>query len=78
MGPPVILYKENNQYGSVLLDRRLARSLLIQLSFFRGKGMKYFRLFSYDADLTKRTKISIFEIDWEAFEEGIKTSVTKP
>lgn len=68
----VILFKDSPQsYGAVLLDRPLAQSLLVRLYFFNGTGLKYFKPFIYESDLTKRTVIKVFEVDWQAFKKDI-------
>ena len=67
----LLFFKDNAFYGGMVVDRRLAKSLLFQLYFFDGKGLKYLRAFSKDTDLTKRTKIVVFEIDWEKFYKDI-------
>lgn len=69
----VIFYKRNKQYGVVLLDRPLAKSLLIQLYFFKGEGFKYFDRVIQKSDLTGRTEIDVFKVDWEAFEKDLKS-----
>ena len=52
---------------TVLLDRHLAQSLLVKLYYFEGKGLKYFKPFSFENDLTNRTRIYVYEVDWQAF-----------
>jgi len=61
----VILTQKDGRYQAVLADQPLANSLLMKLYFFEGKGLKNFHLFSKDADLTKRTEILVFEVDWK-------------
>ncbi len=65
----VILYKnsDNDNYNVVLLDTPLAHSLLMRLFFFRGKGLKYFKAIDYNSDLTKRTEIITYKVDWDKF-----------
>ncbi len=60
----VILYQKNNTYHTVLADQPLANSLLMKLYFFQGKSLKHFKLFSNESDLTKRTKILVFKVNW--------------
>jgi len=67
----VLLTEEDDHHNAILLDRRLAQSMLMRLFLFKGEGMKYFKLFAYDADLTKRTEVAVFEIDWERFEKDL-------
>lgn len=63
----VLLLADGRHYSTVLLDRRLAQSLLIRLYFFKGIGLKYFEPFEEETDLTQRTHIQIFEINWKEF-----------
>ena len=68
----VILLTDSPTYKCILLDRILAQSILIRLYFFKGKGMKYFKPFSDISDLTNRTHITVFEIDWDKFDRDLK------
>lgn len=63
----VVFYKEDNLYHVVLMDRPLAQSMLVRLYFFDGAGLNFFRPAFETSDLTKRTVIKIFEIDWKRF-----------
>ena len=63
---------EDGQYGCVLLDEKLAKSLMVTLYFFDGKGLKYFRPFAKEKDLTRRTQIFVYEVDWTKFTDDIK------
>jgi len=63
----VILVRGITSYKCVLLDRKLARSLLMKLYFFGGKGFKYISPLIKESDQTKRTKIYLYEIDWNKF-----------
>ena len=50
-----------------LMDRPLANSLLMRLHYFNGAGLTYFQPFLHDTDLTKRTDIHVFKINWDKF-----------
>lgn len=63
----VLLVKRHQKEKAVLLDRPLAQSLMTRLYFFEGKGLKYFHPFDYSSDLTKRTEIYTYTIDWKNF-----------
>jgi dolichyl-diphosphooligosaccharide--protein glycosyltransferase len=65
----VVLFKEKNAYKIILLDRDLAQSLLVRLYFFDGKGLKYIKPFVAREDLSQRTVIKVFEVDWEGFQK---------
>ncbi len=60
----VVFYNREKSYNVILLDDQLARSLLVRLYFFEGKGLKHFHPFSKKSDLTGRTKIYVYKIDW--------------
>ncbi len=58
----LILAKEKGRYISVLMDRSLAQSLLMRLYYFNGQGLKHFKPFSKEIDLTGRTQIDVYEV----------------
>ncbi len=68
----VILFKENGVYNAMVVDPRLANSLIFRLYFFEGKGLKYFEPFLKEADLTKRTKIFVYKVDWQKFKADLE------
>ena len=68
----VALIKEEDHYSIILMDRPLATSLLVRLYYFDGAGLKHIKPFNQEADLTKRTVIKIFEVDWEGFEKDVQ------
>ena len=63
----VVLFQEDGRYSCMIMDERLANSILIKLYFFNGKGLKYFRPFTQESDLTKRTQIYVYEVNWKEF-----------
>jgi len=65
----VVLLEDPSQHSCILLDRNLANSLLMRLFFFKGKGLRYFKPFIEASDLTQRTQIQTYEIDWDQFEK---------
>ena len=67
----VVLFEEDGHYNCMVMDERLANSILVKLYFFDGKGLKYFRPFTEESDLTKRTKIFVYEINWKEFLKDI-------
>ncbi|MBF0569680.1 MAG: hypothetical protein HQL18_02760 [Candidatus Omnitrophica bacterium] len=48
----------------VLMDHELANSLIMKLYYFDGKGLKYFKPFAKESDLTERTKVFIYQVLW--------------
>lgn len=65
----VILYREGSKYNVVLLDRYLANSLIMRLYYFGDAGFRYFKNFTEESDLGKRTDIRVFSIDWDQFQK---------
>ena len=63
----LVLIRQKNAYIGILMDKALARSLLVRLFWFEGKGLKYFKPFCKDTDLTQRTQIYVYEEDWNKF-----------
>lgn len=59
----VIVQKEN-KYICLLMDTELARSMLVRLYFFDAKGLQFIKPTISSTDLTNRTEIKVFEIDW--------------
>ncbi|MBF0388187.1 MAG: hypothetical protein HQL20_10110 [Candidatus Omnitrophica bacterium] len=49
----------------VLLDRQLANSLIVRMYYFSGLGLKHFKPFARESDLTGRTRIYIYEVNWD-------------
>jgi hypothetical protein len=72
LGYSVLLVEDPVPF-TVLLDRHLAQSLLVKLYYFQGKGLTYFKPFSFEKDLTNRTRIFVYEVDWQAFLESGRT-----
>ncbi|MBF0385899.1 MAG: hypothetical protein HQL27_08520 [Candidatus Omnitrophica bacterium] len=67
----VLLYQDGKSFSCSLMDRALANSLLMRLYFFKGAGQKYFKTFSDNADITKRTEVLVFSVDWKSFEDDL-------
>ena len=61
----VIFFKDDaGSAHCVLLDRVIANSLIARMYYFEGLGLKHFKPFSKESDLTGRTKIFIYEVKW--------------
>jgi len=67
----LLLVPDENSFQALLMDDAIARSLVMRLYYFKGAGLKYFQPFSEVSDLTRRTKILVFKIDWEKFLQDI-------
>lgn len=63
----VLMKATDDRYSCQIMDTRLAQSLLMRLYHFHGAGLKYFKFFSDDMDLTGRTRIVVYEIDWRKY-----------
>lgn len=78
LGYSVLLIQKENHYSAFILDERLARSLLFRLFYCDGKGLHYFRPLAKEKDLTRRTQILVFAIDWAKFLDDIEDSSPAP
>jgi len=63
----LVLLGETDNYFCILMDEDLARSLIMRLYYFGGRGLKYFKPFYEDSDLTGRTQIMTYKVDWDEF-----------
>lgn len=66
----VILYNNGDDYGCLLMDRLYAKSMMMRLYYFDGKGLEYFHLINTEQDLTKRHVMKLFEIDWDKLQNN--------
>ena len=60
----ILLIPEGDGYKNIILDRDLAKSMLVRLFFLKGHGLKYFR-FLYSEKQNDFGDINVWEIDWE-------------
>lgn len=74
LGLSVVLFEENGRANCMIMDERLANSILIKLYFFEGKGLKYFHAFTRESDLTRRTQIAVYKVNWKEFLKDIGES----
>ncbi|MFH0877857.1 MAG: STT3 domain-containing protein, partial [Candidatus Omnitrophota bacterium] len=58
-----LMIKENDDYKSVLLDTALAKSMLVRLYYFKGDGLKYFKLFDQEKD-DKGNAVYVYKMEW--------------
>ncbi|MDP2654622.1 MAG: STT3 domain-containing protein [Candidatus Omnitrophota bacterium] len=54
-----------------LMERDIAKSLIMRLYYLEGKGLKYLRPFAKERDLTGRTQIYVYEVLWEEYLKDI-------
>ena len=64
LGYSVVFFYDAGLPQVVLMDRDLANSLIVKLYYYDGKGLKYFKPFSKEQDITGQTRIFIYEIKW--------------
>ncbi|MBI3306655.1 MAG: hypothetical protein HYZ84_02455 [Candidatus Omnitrophica bacterium] len=69
-----LLIKNGDTYTSVIADAKLIRSVMFRLYYLRGEGLKLFKPFFFKDDKDTKTRIIIYEIDWQAFDEITKTT----
>jgi hypothetical protein len=67
----VLLYSQGPSYSCMLLERDIARSLIMRLFLLQGKDLRYFEPFTKASDLTRRTQIMVYRVNWEKFLEDI-------
>jgi hypothetical protein len=65
----VALVERGGGYYSILLERDTARSMLIRMFYFGGKGLKFLEPVTQAADSTHRTEIYLYRVNWEKFME---------
>jgi asparagine N-glycosylation enzyme membrane subunit Stt3 len=71
----VFLFKVNeNRYACILMDDIIAESVLAKLYFWGPKSFKYIEPLVDERDLTGRTQIFAFRIDWGKFLESLETN----
>jgi len=63
----VMLIEDRGSPRCLLMDRRLANSLIMKLFYFNGNGLRYFEPLTREKDLTGRTEIAVFRVNWENF-----------
>lgn len=56
--------EEQGKYTAYLMDRHIAKSMLMQMYLFDAKGLNAIQHFGTYEDLTKRTVIKVFEVNW--------------
>lgn len=61
----LVLFKENARSYCRLMDRELARSLLVKLYFFRGQGLELFTPLTLQSSMTGRDEIFVFGLNRE-------------
>ncbi|MFH1360022.1 MAG: STT3 domain-containing protein [Candidatus Omnitrophota bacterium] len=69
-----LLLSDEHVSSCVLLDTYLAQSIFARLFFFDAKGLKYFTPFYAKRNLTGRTHIKIFKVDWDRFFSDLNSS----
>lgn len=58
-----LLFKEGEQYKSLLVDPVLAKSMLVRLYFLKGEGLKAFKLYHKEEDEFGNA-IYVYEVQW--------------
>jgi len=67
----LIYTKVGKESTCLLMDRRLALSLIMQLYYFKGKGIDYFTPVILERNLTKRTELSVYKVEWDKFMDDL-------
>lgn len=67
----LLLVPQDNSFQCLLMEDFFARSLLMRLYYFPETRHKYFTLFSKKSDMTNRTNIIVYKVDWGKFLQDI-------
>jgi len=67
----LIYTKVGKESTCLLMDRPLALSLIMKLYYFKGKGSRYFTQIIREKNLTKRTELSVFKVEWDKFMDDL-------
>ncbi|MDD5518071.1 MAG: STT3 domain-containing protein [Candidatus Omnitrophica bacterium] len=62
----LLFLESKDTYEAILMDKRLARSMLIKLYFMKGKGLKYFQLIEQEENKETGLRIYLYKINWSA------------
>lgn len=63
----ILLARKGDQYQCLLADPVIARSMILKLYFYGGKGTNLFEPFAEETDATGRTRIVVYHIRWDKF-----------
>ena len=67
----VVVTQQNHAENAVVAHRDLMPSLLFRLYYFDGKGLDYFRHVISEYEPHTKTKVRIYEIDWQQYWESL-------
>lgn len=62
----------NTGYRAVILGRRWAGSVAMRLYYLGGKGLKFIHRIASEDSAVHRTRLGLFEVDWEGFERNLR------
>ncbi len=68
----VLFPAAKDRYACVLMDEAIADSILTRLFFFKAKGLNYVTPFLSEQDMTGRTQLFVFDINWTRFKNDIE------
>ena len=63
MQDSVLLFKEEDKYRSILLDRDIAKSMFVRMYFLRGEGLRYFKKV-FEQKTPEDNFVYTYEIEW--------------
>jgi dolichyl-diphosphooligosaccharide--protein glycosyltransferase len=58
-----LIIKKGDKYQGMLMDEEFAKSMLVRLYFFKGEGLKHFKLFHEETD-DKGNAIYVYQVIW--------------
>lgn len=59
-----LFIEEDGQWGAVMADRKLLRSMLFRLYYLRGRSLSHFQLTEETNLATTPTRLLLFKVDW--------------
>ena len=65
-GYSLLFLESRDTYEAILMDKRLARSMLIKLYFMKGKGLQHFQLVEQEENKETGMRIYLYKINWNA------------
>jgi asparagine N-glycosylation enzyme membrane subunit Stt3 len=72
-----VIIQKDQKMICLLMDNELARSMLTRLYYFEAKGLQFIKPFISESDMTNRTEIKVFEVDWNKLYSQDKYNLPK-
>ena len=64
LGHSVLLFeKDTDSYGSIFIDKDLAKSMLVRMYFLKGQGLQYFKKLT-EEKTPEGNLVYVYSIEW--------------